>query len=343
MEQKFKVPIRNVFCMLSYVNEFPEMVNQLSAVDEALITYDFLAQQFIFESKRLLRWGILKDYVSHAEETGFISGKMLMNESLPYIVQKRPVVVCEKDEYSANILFNQIMRTTLRALYQNPHIEENTRKECYVLWEQLTEVDDIYLSRELFIRIQFARHNVYYKRMIHLARLLYELKLLSHKQGDWSLFTVEMSETEMNRLFERFLYHFYRIEQGEYRVRSERMTWNLTGNQAFLPTMLTDITLIHRHENKRIVIDAKFYKNMFQRLYQKNSYHSHNLYQIFTYLMHQPVKADVRGILIYPATDDTEFTVLYEWDERITLELCSLNLDNSWDKIRNRLLSIVYR
>ncbi|GAB3807423.1 McrC family protein [Virgibacillus kimchii] len=341
MKHTFKVPIRNIFCMLSYVNDYPEFADQLSEVDEELITYDFLARRFLYESNRLVRNHIVKDYITHKEETSFISGKMLMSDSLPFIVERRPVVVCEKDDYSANILFNQIMRATLKNLYQNPHIEERTRKECFMLWEQLEEVDNIVLTREMFIRIYFSRLNIHYKPMIHLARLLHEIRLLSHKEGDWSLFSVELSETEMNQLFERFLFHFYRIEQREYTVRSERMTWDLEGNKALLPTMLTDLTLTSYSENKRIVIDAKFYKNMFQRFYAKNSFHSGNLYQIFTYMMHQPKELEVRGILIYPANQEEELQETYDWNERLRLEIHSVNLEFPWKRIRARLLEVL--
>src|SRR5699024_10706819 len=158
----------------------------------------------------------------------------------------------------------------------------------------------------------------------HLARLLHELRILSHKKGDWSLFSVQLSETEMNQLFENFLFHFYRIEQKEYKVRSERMTWDLEGNKTLLPTMLTDITLTNQSENKRIVIDAQFYKNMFPRFHGKNSFHSGNLYQIFTYMMHQPEELEVRGILIYPANKEEELQETYNWNERMQLEIHSV-------------------
>src|SRR5699024_4333218 len=130
------------------------------------------------------------------------------HESLPFIMEQKPVVVCEKDAYSTNIKLNQVMKTTLKNLVQNSHISEQTRKESHRLWEQMNDVDNIPLSRETFIRMTFDRHNVHYKRMIHLARLLYELKLLSHKQGDWSLYMVPISDTELNQLFEIFLLHF---------------------------------------------------------------------------------------------------------------------------------------
>ncbi|PGY07917.1 hypothetical protein COE25_21435 [Bacillus sp. AFS031507] len=43
-----------------------------------------------------------------------------------------------------------------------------------------------------------------------------------------------------------------------------------------------------------------FYKNIFQEIFGKASLHSHNLYQLFTYLMHQPQEMSLRGIFIYP-------------------------------------------
>src|SRR5699024_987522 len=221
-------------------------------------------------------------------------------------------------------------------------VKELTRKECFMKWEQLETIDDIELTREVFIRIYFTRHNIHYKSMIHLARLLYECILLSHKEGDWSLFSVDLSETTMNKMFEDFLFHFYRIEQSEYSVRSEVMTWNLTGdNKSLLPTMRTDLTLTNQRKNKQIVIDAKLYTNIFQRYHDKNSFHSNNLYQMFAYMMHQPIGSEVRGILIYPANQVNELQEAYDWDERMRLEIHSINLNSSWKEIKERLLKIL--
>lgn len=224
------------------------------------------------------------------------------------------------------------MVATLRELNQNRNVEKQIRKEAFYILDQLNEIDNIYLSRGLFLRLTFGRNNVYYKRMLHLARLLHEMRLLSHKKGDWSLYTVDISESEMNRLFEQFLFHFYRVEQEDYTVKSERLSWNLTGNESLLPSMRTDVSLIHRYERKRIVIDAKFYKNIF---------HSHNMYQMFAYMVHQPVEDKVRGILIYPENFTEEISESYSWDERLNIEIYSLNLNSSWDEISQRLKEIL--
>ncbi|PWA07898.1 hypothetical protein DCC39_15975 [Pueribacillus theae] len=341
MSSTFKVPIRNLFCLLSYVNEIPEFVDHLSDIDEDLITYDFLAHRFKQEVQQLLKRGLVRNYVANSEETSYIAGRMMMNESVQLLAERKPVVVCEKDEYSSNILLNQIMKTTLRQLVKNQHIQEKTRRECFILWEQLPTVYEIPLNKESFTRLKFSRHNAYYKQMIHIALLLHELKLLSHKSGNWSLFTVDLDEGEVNRLFEKFLFHFYQREQETYTVHSERLQWNLQGNRSLLPTMLTDVSLTHRYKPEKVIIDAKFYRHLFQRHFDRATFHSHNLYQIFTYVMHQPAFKRVRGILIYPGNQAGELHEIYSWDERMAIEIVSLDLNASWREIYNALLALL--
>ncbi|WP_181884501.1 5-methylcytosine restriction system specificity protein McrC [Neobacillus piezotolerans] len=336
----FKVPIRNLFCLLSYANEMPELINSLNAVDQDLITYDFLASQFLKEAETLIHHRLVKDYVTRVSPTKNLGGRMVMTESMPYIIFKMPVVVCEKDQYSANIMLNQVMKSTLKNIHVNRLIREDIRKKSFILLEAMNETEAMKLTRGIFSRIQFGRHTVHYKRMIHLARLLHELVLLSHKQGDWSLFSAELDERSLNHLFEKFLFNFYRIEQNEYRVASEILHWRLVGNKELLPSMQTDVSLTHKNGHEKIIIDAKFYKYIFQENYGKSSFRSHNLYQLFTYLMHQPSYPQIRGVLIYPY-NGKEVDEVYQWDERIKMQVVTINLEDSWNRIYENLLKIV--
>jgi 5-methylcytosine-specific restriction enzyme subunit McrC len=341
METLFKVPIRNLFCILSYVNEMPELIQSLNDVDEDLITYDFIAKKFLKEVQALQCRGFVKSYVAITEPTNRLGGRVVMNDSMPYIIAKKPIVVCEKDEYSANILLNQVIKTTLASLCRNRYIREETRKQSFKYLEYMPDVDAIPLTKGIFSKLTFGRHNIHYKRMIHIARILHELTLLSHQNGNWSLFTAELDDTSLNQIFEKFLFNFYRLEQGEYRVSSETLQWKLHGgNQSLLPSMRTDVSLTHKNKPEKIIIDAKFYKNTFQEYYGKVSFHSHNMYQIFTYLMHQPSDMKVKGILVYPFNGvdvDEEFW----WDERVKLQYLTINLDNSWRDIYGKLIGIL--
>jgi 5-methylcytosine-specific restriction enzyme subunit McrC len=322
------------------MNDMPELAKKLSDVDEDIITYDFLAKQFLQEVQSLNRRGLIKNYIAKTEPTSHLSGRVLMNESMPYLVARQPIVVCEKDQYSANILLNQVMKSTLLAIYKNRYVKEKTRKLSYSYMESMPEVEVLPLMKEIFLKIYFNRHNVHYKRMIHIARLLHELTLLSHKHGNWSLFSAEVDETSLNHIFEKFLFHFYRNEQKDYQVQSEIMKWNLSGNKTLLPTMKTDISLSHKDGQQKIVMDAKFYRNIFQKHFGKTSFHSHNLYQVFTYLMHQPKDITLRGILIYPY-NGTVVDERFSWDDRMTVEVLTLNLEDSWGDIYKKLMSVL--
>jgi 5-methylcytosine-specific restriction enzyme subunit McrC len=342
MDGIFKVPIRNLFCLLSYANEMPELANSLQDIDEDLITYDFMVKKFLQEAEGLLQHRFVKNYVTSEELTKNLGGRMLVNESMPYLMTKMPMLVCEKDHYSSDILLNQIMKSTLRAIRDNRLIKEEIRKKSYLLMEAIPEIEAKKLTKEIFYKIHFSRHTAHYKRMVHIARLLHELVLLSHKHGNWSLFSAEIDEKALNQLFEKFLFHFYRIEQKNYNVSSEIMQWQLSGNNSFLPSMKTDVSLTNKNGLEKIVIDAKFYKNMFQENYGKSTFHSHNMYQLFTYLMHQPSNLNIRGVLIYPY-NGFEVNEIYQWDDRINMEVMTINLNESWGNIYRNLLNLIER
>ncbi|MED4019159.1 5-methylcytosine restriction system specificity protein McrC [Sutcliffiella cohnii] len=337
---EFKVPIRNLFCILSYVHEIPELVKSLNEVDEDIITYDFIANEFLKEVDRISHRGLVKSYVTHVEPTGRLGGRLLLNESIPYFIARKPLVVCEKDEYSANVLENQLLKATLKAISYNKYVKEETRKRSFMMLDLFPEVDVLPLTKGIFNRVHFSKHNAYYKRSIHIAKILHELTLLSHKQGDWSLFKAELDEKALNHLFEKFLFHFYRMEQNEYKVSSERFSWNLQGNEALLPSMVTDVSLTHKNGREKIIIDAKFYKHIFQEHFGKQTFHSHNMYQLFTYLMHQPQELDVRGVLFYPF-NGRDVQESFVWDERMKVEVLTLNLDLPWREINDQLLRVL--
>lgn len=341
MELTFKVPIRNVFIMICYANNMPELVKEFRNVEQNFVDYEFLVELFIKETEKLLHRGWARDYVTRIEETSFISGRMNFNESIPSLVTQKPVVVCEKDEYSPDILFNQIIKSTHKDILKSQRIRNNLRKKSFIQWENMMEVSNILLSHRIFSSVTYTRHNVHYKRIIQLAQLIFEFHFLAHRSGDWNLYSVHINDQDLSVIFEKFLFHFYRLEQRNYRVKSDKIEWQLNGDETFLPTMQTDISLNHKQKLKKIIIDAKFYKDIFQYNHGKASFRSDNMYQMFAYLSHQSKElTDVRGVLIYPYNGQ-RLKKDYRWDDRISLEIMTVNLSNEWREIYNELLTVV--
>jgi 5-methylcytosine-specific restriction enzyme subunit McrC len=100
------------------------------------------------------------------------------------------------------------------------------------------------------------------------------------------------------------------------------------------------LTINDKCKPEKIIIDAKFYKSTLQEYHGKSSFHSHNMYQMFTYLMHQPRESNVRGVLVYPF-NGVEVDEKFWWDERVKLEYLTINLDNSWRDIYGKLFGIL--
>ena len=56
-----------------------------------------------------------------------------------------------------------------------------------------------------------------------------------------------------------------------------------------------------------LIIDAKFYSNVMQNYFGTQKLHSHNLYQIFTYVKNKSAmmkNSKVSGLLLYAKTDE---------------------------------------
>lgn len=112
----------------------------------------------------------------------------------------------------------------------------------------------------------------------------------------------------MSRLYEKFLLEYYRKEHPELIVNASQISWQLDNDvNVMLPRMQTDIML--SKGNTILIIDAKYYSNMTQRQYGRNTLHSGNLYQIFTYVKNKEFelrqqKHSVSGMILYAKTDE---------------------------------------
>ena len=154
-----------------------------------------------------------------------------------------------------------------------------------------------------------------------------------------------IDEQRMSRLYEKFILEYYRREWKDLTASASQIPWQLDdGYSDSLPVMQTDITL--ERQEKVLIIDAKYYTHTMQMRYGKRSYHSGNLYQIFTYVKNKEAQLDgqphrVSGMLLYAKTDeevipDDEYQMS---GNRICIRTLSLN--QSFTQIREQLDGIV--
>ena len=112
-----------------------------------------------------------------------------------------------------------------------------------------------------------------------------------------------------------------------------------------LPQMQSDIMLTQG--NRVLIIDAKYYASTTQQRYDARTVHSHNMYQIFTYVKNKEAELagqqdrEVSGMLLYARTDEKiqpDYTY-YMSGNRISVKTLDLNCD--FKEIREQLNELI--
>jgi 5-methylcytosine-specific restriction enzyme subunit McrC len=332
------IPIKNIYYLLSYAwnkLEESELVD-VTAEDESDLL-NLLSSVLLNGTKTLLKRGIDRQYFAENEVYQGIKGKVNITDSLRKNLFSKGLSVCEFDELSADILPNQILKTTLQNLIQIPTLSPSLKQEIRTIVYRLHEVSEIILTDSIFHQIQINRNNSFYAFLLNISELIFQNLLINEETGHFQFKDFLRDERKMAKLFEEFIRNFYKIETPEAKVFREDLRWKMAGEtHHFLPKMQTDISI--KINDRKLIIDAKYYKETLQKYYDSEKIHSHNLYQLFAYIKNQE-DAQAEGILIYP-TVQKSLSLAYT-HEGHTIRIETLNLNQDWRGVKADLLRII--
>ena len=335
------IPIRSLYYMFCYAwRRFPDASPVEVGVDDCPDILNLFAKLLVSGCNRLMRRGLDRGYSTSIEETRAPRGKMLMDAMVKSQSLRSGLAICEFDELSPDVPHNQILKATARMLARTDGVEREYAHELAQIVKRMDLVSDAPLTAKLFGKVQLGRNTGQYRPLLHLCDLA-RRRLVPDERGEGYRFAeILRDEVTMSTVFEEFLRGFYKHEQRVYSVKAERMEWDVVTDDStalsYLPTMLTDLTLTSPAET--IVMDAKYYSDAFATHHGARRLHSHNLYQLVTYLQHARGDA-VRGILVYPGKGE-DLSLRYRllgYDVGIEV----IDFAKEWSNIRGRLLSLV--
>ena len=346
------IPIQNVYYLLCYAWE-QMREGEVVDVGEAGRTdlTDLFAQVLAEGTKRILRQGLDRGYVSHREDTSRIRGRIDFSTSLKRALFPRAQAHCQYDELSRNVLHNQILRSTIRLLIRVEDLDGDLKNTLRGLDRRLSGIDTVPLNGLVFRQVQLHAGNAFYRFLMNVCDLI-QRNTFAQDKGEGQRFRDFLQdEATMWKLFEEFVYNFYRHEQSRFEVSRPEIAWDLdepkpadgvsTEGNVRLPTMKTDVVL--QSGDQKIIIDTKFYTDTLQSNHGNQSYHSANLYQLFTYLKNAEARGDTymdaEGILLYP-------TVSYPLDDQVWIQghkirVRTLNLAQKWKAIEQDLKALI--
>ncbi len=340
-----QIPIENIYYLLCYAwNKLDEKDRVSIAIDDKTELLDLFAKVLINASRMLLKRGIDKSYVDHTTDIAGVKGKLEMSQTLKSNLLFKQRTVCTFDEFSANILSNQILVSSIYRLLKTKELDKELKAELWILVRMFAGIDQIELKPSLFKQVKINRNNHFYGFIMNVCQIILENTLPTEDKGAYKFADFTRDEKKMNQLFEAFVRNFYNLEVSKFKTRRENIKWRVSGIEEslqYLPQMETDITL--ENDTEKIIIDAKYYKDTMTVNYGKEKIKSANLYQLFSYLLNQqnqdPKTINATGILLYPTTEQ-EYNLDFKYQSH-NIQIRTVNLNTNWKHISARLKQIV--
>ena len=340
-------PVKNIYYMLSYAFyslNFKEYKKVASEEFENI--YELFSELLIIALNKQIKQGLYRDYIEVDETTSSIRGKINITESINELSFINKKLNCTYDEFSINTDLNKIIKTTLTILLKEDitKIQRHSIKNILLYFRDVSILD----TNNINWQIRYDRNNQDYRMIIGICYLTLKGLLQSDSKGNRKLMKF-FDDQRMSRLYEKFILNYYRKEYDDIKAYSPQIEWQLDDDFGeMLPRMQTDITL--EYDDRILIIDAKYYSKSTQSHYDTKTIHSHNLYQIFTYVKNKEAELElgrvksksdrkVSGMLLYARSKEDLNHDYSMSGNRISVKTLDLNLD--FENIRKQLDSIV--
>ena len=337
------IRIENIYYMLSYayrnIRESDSSFIGSELFDNAA---DLLAAILAKGMGVQIKRGIQKDYIDKADILRTPKGKINVSSTITKQLMLKKQVLCDFDEYSADILMNRILKSVAYTMCRSDEIRKEHKKSLKRSLLYMEDVSFIDLKNIQWNELKYHRNNTNYRFLMNICYLIVEGLIMS-ENGHLLKVKDFIDDQVMNRLYEKFLLEYFRKHYPEFKVTASFIDWQTDdGIIDLLPLMKSDVTI--EYKDMTMIVDAKYYGKTMQgnQFSERKTIHSNNLYQIFTYVKNKDEMrtGSVKGMLLYAKTDEVITPdEKYEMSGN-TIYVKTLDLDTAFSNIEKQLDSV---
>ena len=180
------IPIQNIYYMLSYAFQTLQAENYKDLAAENFHNTAELYAAILDKGIGIqLKHGLRRDYVSKSESLSTLQGKLNISESIKTQTMLKKQMICTYDEFSTNIQFNQIIKSTVLLLLK-ANITNSRKKSLRKLLLFFSGVNEIDLHFVNWNQ-QYNRSNQSYQMLIGMCYLVYKGLLTTQNNGTTKL------------------------------------------------------------------------------------------------------------------------------------------------------------
>jgi 5-methylcytosine-specific restriction enzyme subunit McrC len=335
---KLRIPTETLYYILNYYfenkpkEEFREDIGT-EDLEKSGNQFDYFAEILENWISRQLKKGLFQSYIDITEDLYTVRGKICMTQTIRNRINQRSSIVCEHDEYSANVLLNQIVKKALYLLIQKKDlfiIDEDRRNRLRKLYFKLSSVSDLSDKKIEWNRLDYSKSNVEYRAIVKICRLIIEREIWIRIKGKDKKEVYDKGVKNDYDLFEKFILMFCKKHQKIFEnagltnieIKSDPHHWvNESGEhtkRTLLPGLCTDITIKAETSKgvmkKHLIIETKFHSDIYT--HRKDApypptqvdriFYSEPINQLFVYMYNlkehekkSGMEVSVSGLLLY--------------------------------------------
>ena len=229
---------------------------------ESTTLFDLIVRLLADACDRVVRGGLLTDYVQYEEELPVLRGRLLVDRQVLQRKGRLDRLWCRFDERDPNIPENQLLAAALlvaRGKVRDARLSRHVR-QLSAVFEAVTELSDLAFPQRVF---EYNRLTEHYREPHFLAKLVLDglgVHDLS-KIGKTRCFAFLL---DMNRLFELFVFKLIQLVVARtqwrvrYQARDRSLLWDVPASRPYgsvIPDLLLEGRGIDKH---RLPVDAKY-------------------------------------------------------------------------------------
>ena len=348
MSNNIKIPIKNIYYMLSYAWNIWNIIDEDNDKKEIFgdekfdNIYNVMGYILNIFLEKLIKRGFYRGYIILEEDLSVLKGKINFSESIKRNTLNYKKLVCSYNILSNDILFNQIIKYTLNKLINYKNIDNDIKEKLIKLNHYFIKIKNININNRTFKLLKYNKNNMHYKMIINICKFIHKNLLVNKNSSEYS-FIDFYEEKRMHMLYEKFVLNFYKMHfrnNRNIKVKNKTIKWNINDNK-YIPIMKTDIMIYNKE--KCLIIDTKFYKNILIKNNDKVSLRSSHLYQMFSYMsnvnnFNKRFKT-IKGVLLYPLCDDN-INKEYKIDDKC-FAVNTIDLNSDFKLIKQKLINII--
>lgn len=249
-----KVPLTNLFYMLTYAYDLPLFRDEEAPLAAGDDLFEFLVEIFVRQVNQLARQGIYRGYVDFEETTTRLRGRLLLGEQLRRNVVQ-PVRFAQRfNDFTADLPENRILKATLHRLAGAPLGDDALRRRVRRTLSAFAEAPLVAVRPEECERVTYNRLNARYRTPIRLAQLFLRHLSLEGREGHTPFMAYLLPMAEV---FERFVARYLAEHFAAHPRISVRAQESIWLDEAFRERGRLDI-LLRWAGQPRLIVDTKY-------------------------------------------------------------------------------------